>query len=160
MTIRAVVICLIVLGLPSLFAQTLAQSDAISKTIKVGFIKNKDSFLDGGGCSLQLPTDYKKHNERYIFLSDVEDHAVINIEGKDTKLKLVSRQEPKGEPKRGDRSKWIYAGNETKVQVDFVVTGGCDPNDEGCEVIFYDATITVTRDQVNQVIRVKGVCGS
>lgn len=65
---------LIILGLPANLAQTVAHSKNTSATIKVGFIR--DSF-DGAGCSLQLPADYKKHNEQYIFLRDYGDNAVI-----------------------------------------------------------------------------------
>ena len=142
---------------------TLAQS-ALPKQkglnpIKISVLKNRDSF-DGAGCSLQISVDYKKHNERYVFLSDYEDNAVMNIDGKDTNLKLVSRREPKGDPKKGDRSTWNYSAKGTTVRVDFVVTGVCDPNDESCEVTYYDVTIAVTRGNDKQVVKAKGLCGS
>jgi hypothetical protein len=128
-------------------------------TIKVGIVRDPAAF-DGPGCSLQLPADYKRQNERYVFLSDYEDNAVININGKDIKLKHVSHREPEGDPKKGDRSTWNYAGKGTTVRVDFVATGVCDPNDESCEVTYYDATITVTQGKAKRVTKVTGLCGS
>src|SRR5262245_12511908 len=49
------------------YAQT--QNSNASNSIKVSIIRNRSSF-DEGGCSLQLPIDYRKHNERFVFLSD------------------------------------------------------------------------------------------
>ena len=141
------------------FAQTTAQSHVAPTLIKVGIVRDAASF-DGAGCSLQLPADYKKQNERYIFMSDLEDNAIMNIDGKDTKLKPVSHREPKGDSKKGDRSTWNYAAKGTKVRVDFVVAGVCAPNDEGCESASYDATITVIRGSGKQVVKAKGECGS
>jgi hypothetical protein len=141
------------------FPQTAARSHKAPTPIKVGIVKDTSSFEEGG-CSLQLPADQKKESQRYVFMSDLEnDHAVINVDGKDLKLKPVSHREPKGEPKKGDRSTFNYAGKETAVRVDFVATEVCSPNDEGCEATSYDATITVIRGLARQVVKVKGMCG-
>jgi hypothetical protein len=140
-------------------AQTASPNQKRLNPIKIGVVRNRDSF-DEAGCSLQISADYKKHNERYIFLSDYEDNAVMNIDGKDTNLKLVRRREPKGDPKKGDRSTWNYSAKGTTVRVDFLVTGVCDPNDESCEVTYYDATIAVTRGNDKQVVKANGLCGS
>jgi len=141
------------------FSQRATRSDSTSSTMKVGIVKNRDSF-DGAGCSLQMPTDYQKHNDRCVFLSDFEDNATININGKDIKLKLVGRREPEREPRNGDRSVFNYATQRIKVRVDFLVTGVCDPNDESCEVTYYDATLTITRGRTIRMVRTKGICGT
>jgi hypothetical protein len=139
-------------------AQTTPTGNASISAVRVGVVKDIGG-IDEVGCSLQFPADYRKHNERYVVKSD-ENNAVMNIDGKDRMLKLVSHREPKGAPRKGDRSTWNYADKETKVRIDFVVTRVCDPNDESCEVTWYDATITVTRKNGKGVVNVKGVCGS
>ena len=139
------------------FAQTTAQSHRAPTLIKVGILRDP-AFLDQGGCYLQLPADYKKRNERYVFRSDYDDNAIINIDGKDTELKPVSHRESKGGPKKSDRSTGNYATKGTKVRVDFVVNGVC--LHEECESVSYDATITVIRGPGKQVVKVKGSCGS
>jgi len=141
------------------FAQTTAQSHQAPTLVKVGIVRDTASFEEGG-CSLQLPADYKKQNERYVFMSDLEDNAIMNIDGKDTGLNPVSHREPKGGPRKGDRSTANYAAKGTKVRVDFVVAGVCAPNDEGCESASYYATITVIHGLGKQVVKVKGDCGS
>jgi hypothetical protein len=141
------------------FAQTAAQNHKSPTLIRVGIVKNTASFGDGG-CSLQLPADSKKNNERYVFMSDFDDNAIMNIDGKDTRLKAVSHHEPEGEPKKGDRSTWNYASKGATVRVDFVAIGVCSPNDEGCEATSYNATITVIRGPGKQIVKATGMCGS
>ena len=150
---------LITFGASAILAQTASQNQIGLNPLKIGIVSHRDSF-DGPGCSLQLPADNRKHNERYTLLSDSEDNAVMNINGKDLNLKLVSHNEPHGVLKKGDRSTWTYSRQGIKVRVDFVVTGLCPPGDEACEVTYYDATITVTRGNNKQLVIVKGVCGS
>ena len=149
----------ITFGASAILAQTASANQNGLNPLKIGIVSNRDSF-DGPGCSLQLPANYRKHNQRYTLLSDSEENAVMNIDGKDMNLKLVSHREPRGASKKGDRSTWTYSRVGIKVRVDFVVTGLCPPNDEACEVIYYDATITVTRGNNKQLVIVKGVCGS
>jgi hypothetical protein len=139
--------------------QAVPQSHSSFNTIKVGIVRDQESF-DGAGCSLQLPADNRKHNERYVFRSDYEDNAVLNINGKDARFKLVSHREPQGNLKKGQRSTWSYTAEGIHVRVDYVVIGVCDPNDESCEVTYYDATITVTHGNDKQVVKAKGSCGS
>ena len=146
-------------GASAILAQMASPNQKGLDPLKIGVVSNRDS-SDGPGCSLQLPADYRKHNERYTLLSDSEDNAVMNIDGQDMNLKLVSHREPRGPSKKGDRSTWTYSRRGITVRVDFVVTALCPPNDEVCEVIYYDATITVTRGTNKQLVIVKGVCGS
>jgi hypothetical protein len=156
----AVASCFSIASTPSAnLAQTASPGKNGLNLIRIGVVRSR-KLVDGAGCSLQLPADYKKHNERYILLSDSENNAVMNIDGKDTNLKLVSQGEPKGDLKRGDRFTSYYGTKGTKVQVDFLVTRVCDPNDESCEVTYYDATITVSRGINKQGLKVKGLCGT
>jgi hypothetical protein len=144
--------------LPGL-AQAKAQSHEAPIPIRVGMVRDKTPFEEGG-CSLQLPADHKKQNQLYVFMSDLDDNAVMNLDGRDTKLKPTSHREPKSEPKKGDRSTFNYAAKGTSVRVDFVATEVCSPNDDGCEVTSYDATITLTRGAARQVVKAQGICGT
>ncbi|MEW6210494.1 MAG: hypothetical protein AB1631_19160 [Acidobacteriota bacterium] len=133
-------------------AQELSQNSAAPK---IGVIKKPA--LEGCGCSLQFPSDYRKHNDRYVFLSDLDDVAQMNIDGEDVLLKLVSKTESKG--RIGSRHSETYAAEGTKVRVNFVVTKLCDPKDEGCEVTWYSAIIAVNINGKTQKMKVTGVCG-
>ena len=78
--------------LPCLHEQTTAQSNAAAGLLRIGVIQNSDDF-DGAGCRLQTPSDHKKGNDRSVFMSDYEDAAIMNIEGKDVRLRLGSYDE-------------------------------------------------------------------
>lgn len=125
--------------------------------LTVGVIKKP--ILDGCGCVLQLPQDYNRKNKRYVFLADVDGTAQININGQDITLKQVTNNLPQESLKVG--AKWTedYTAAKTKVQVEYVVKKVCDPDDEGCEVTHYSATITVTRDGVARKVNASGLCG-
>jgi hypothetical protein len=120
-------------------------------------MKHRSSF-DDPGCSLQSPADWKR-NRHYLFVSNAyDDSALINIDGKDVRLKLVSYHEPKGPSKKGSRSIWKYAGAGTTVQIDLILTHPCNPNDE-CNIEYFDATLTVTGQGRKTVVQAKGLCG-
>jgi hypothetical protein len=103
----------------------------------VGIVKDGHEFHEGG-CELLLPTDSER-TERYVFLSDFDGRAVMNINGHDTRLMLV-RSNPSDQPsKKGDRSSSWYKAGDLEVRVDYTVTGLCPPKDESCEVVRYAA---------------------
>jgi len=133
-----------------------APQDAASAP-KIGIIKKPLS--DGCGCTLQLPEDYRKHNERAVFLSDFGDMIQMNIDGKDVRLKLISESPPSSKEKVGSHRKEIYRVGKDKVEIDYVVTKVCPPRDEGCEVTWYSATITVIRGRQSQQVKALGICG-
>src|SRR6266567_159673 len=69
----------------------------------VGFIRNTKDF-DGAGCSLWLLHDRTYVDGRYVLLADFEEQAVVNIDGRDTALKLVKSVGANSAPKKGRRS--------------------------------------------------------
>lgn len=97
---------------------------------------------------------------KYVFVSDYEEHAAMNINGRDVKLKLVNSQELKPGFKVGDHSSFRYHGDGFDVEVVYTVTGVCKPDDEKCEVNEYNATITVTSGSANHILTAHGICGS
>jgi hypothetical protein len=84
----------------------------------------------------------------------------MNLDGSDRLLMLVKSSAPKGEPKLGQRSMFLYRGKGIEVIVRYVVTKVCAPDDESCEVITYDANVTVKAWSGQRTIRAHGICGS
>ena len=90
----------------------------------------------------------------------MSEKAVINLDGKDLTLHLMDQSDEKnGELKVGDRSWEIYKAGDTTLRVDYTVSKLCDPNDEACEVIYYKATITLTRKGQKETLKTIGYCG-
>jgi hypothetical protein len=121
-------------------------------------VKNADD-LGGGGCKLQLPSDYKKNNDRSVFLSDDDDRAVMNIDGADVRLSLESFEQVKAKREKGRRFVHRYRGDGLAVRVDFTVTKACDPKDVSCAATWFNAEITVIRESLKRAINVRGTCG-
>lgn len=124
---------------------------------RIGIVQNPDEF-DGAGCRLQLPSDYNKGNDRTVFVSNVDDEAVMNIDDIDVWMHRVALNA--GGSRKGSHSVDRYKKDDIEVDVDFVVTKRCHPDDENCEVTWFDALITVKRGQLKRTVSTKGICGS
>src|SRR6185312_17495524 len=118
--------------------------------LTIGILKSTDDF-NGAGCLLWRIKDRRYMPGKYVFVSDYEEHAAMNINGRDVKLKLVNSQELKPGFKVGDHSSFRYHGDGFDVEVVYTVTGVCKPDDEKCEVNEYNATITVTSGSANHI---------
>ena len=64
-------------------------------------------------------------SNRYVFMSDFENRAVMNINGQDTRLTLVRSTDTNREPRKGDRTKYWYSSGSIAVEIDYTVTGAC-----------------------------------
>jgi hypothetical protein len=147
-----ILISLVWLGLFSVPALTQSK-----QAPKLGVVTEK-SLLDGCGCSIyRTAEDFK--NDRYLFVSDMDEEAVINLDGKDVKLRVLSWKEKKGQLKVGARSRETYAAGDVNVRLDFTVRKVCPPKDESCEATWYDVKMTVTRKGRRTVVNAKGLCG-
>lgn len=125
----------------------------------IGFIRNSTDF-DGAGCTL-WPRTYQKYTDgRDLFRSDFDGRAVMNIDGRDRLLKLAASSEPKGRLRVGSRSTYRYRGDGVTVNVSYIVTGICKPEDESCEITNFDAVVTVTTRSGVRRLEVHGICGS
>jgi hypothetical protein len=125
---------------------------------KIGVIQNP-KFRDDCGIYFQLAEDYKSHNEKYIFDGDLGGAGLMNIDGRDVELKMVDSDQPNREMKVGERFSKTYVGGNLNIRVDYVVVEVCDPNDEGCEVTRYNATITIDRNGAKGQVKVRGLGG-
>ena len=136
--------------------QTPASPEVV--TPKIGII-HVPKFRIECGVALQLPEDYKGQNKKYVFDGDLAEGGQMNIDGRDVDLMMVDSDEPERELKVGDRFTETYAGDGLNAQIEYVVTGICDPTDESCEVINFDATITVERNGAKQQVKTSGLLG-
>jgi hypothetical protein len=125
--------------------------------LTVGVVKDHRDFEEGG-CELLLTPDFDK-SARYVFMSDLDGRAVMNINGHDKRFRLVRSTESNVEPRKRDRSRYWYASGSITVEVDYTVTGVCPPNDESCEVTYYRAVIYVTSGPLKRSIAAYGLCG-
>lgn len=127
--------------------------------VRVEPIKEKNVF-EGCGCSLKAATA-SKNSRQWLFLSELgSNEAWMNIDGRGTKLILANSTQNPDRPERvGDRFVEEYTAPGIKVRLVYVTTRTCPPLDESCEVISYNATITVTKGRSNKMLKVKGECG-
>lgn len=137
-----------------------ASGDAFGQ-IKIAELKNPN-VVEGCGCSFQTAVEAKKRNsQKFLFLSELgTNEGWMNINGKDTKLRLVKTTEkPNRRAKVGDRFYEEYRATGIKVRLDYLTKRVCPPRDESCEVINYDVTITVTKGKDSKIIKTGGSCG-
>ena len=150
-TLSAVVLCLFALSVQ--FSQA-----APHNKLTLGVVANQEDFHDGG-CQLLASSDSSFRLERYIFMSDFDGHAVMNIDGHDIQLALVRSEEDRTQTKKGDRSKFWYASGPINVEVDYTVTSECPPDNESCEVFGYRAIIHVVSRSKKRSVAAHGICG-
>jgi hypothetical protein len=125
----------------------------------IGFVEDGSTF-DGAGCALWRAGDPAPGEKRRVFVGDFENRAAVHVDGRDRALLLIGSDEPKGELKKGRRSLYRYRGDGVEVVVRYVVTQVCAPDDESCEVVNYDAVVTVSTRSGTSTVQAHGVCGS
>ena len=115
-----------------------------------------------GGCSLQLPRGFANREGNYVFVSDFEGQALMNVDGVDTHLAFLKSkgQDVKQRGQLGEHSTYWYAGDGIEVEVDYVATGGCPAGNDSCKITHYDAILTVKHGKAHKTVAAKGVCGT
>jgi hypothetical protein len=148
--------CLGCLAVPlaTLAKQPIASSTALVARCAFGNIQNTRE-IQGAGCSLQ-----RKGKPGYVFWSPFDQSALMNIDGKDRRLQLVSETLSKVSGKKGSQSTVIYKSGKMTVRIDRVATRVCRQGDQECESTSYDGKLKLTIGDRQQVIAVEGVCGS
>lgn len=144
----------------SIFGQKAASSvKAVQQPLRVSNIRNT-SVVDGCGCYFQFPAEWeKKAFDKNVFMQSIDGaEAWMNIDGKDVRL-LPDGPSKESVEKVGSRSSEKYKAAGISVEIEFVVTRVCDPDDESCESNSYDATFTVTKAGRKRVVKAKGICG-
>jgi hypothetical protein len=144
-------LCLGCLGCLIASLATLAKQPVASSISNIQNTKE----IQGAGCSLQ-----RKGKPGYVFWSPFEQSALMNIDGKDRRLQLVSETLSKVSGKKGSQSTLIYKFGKMTVRIDQVATRVCRQGDQECESTSYDGKLKLTIGDRQQVIAVEGVCGS
>jgi hypothetical protein len=132
----------------------------LGSDIKIGTVNNSNMRILGGcGCYFQIPSVRRK-SQSYVFLADlgssIGKRAWMNINGRDTVLRLVSSTRRSRRETKGSSFTETYRSGELTARVTYVVT---KPNPSGGEVSKYSATITVSNANSKQTIKVPGECG-
>jgi hypothetical protein len=131
-----------------------------AKAMPTPLIRNiNNAKIHDCGCYFHLAS-YGELSSKYIFFEEFsKDAPIMNIEGKDVKLKLISSTQSRGgKEKKGDRFRRIYRAGSVRISIDLIVTDVCGA-DEDCESTSYKATITATKGNRKQTIKVLGGCG-
>jgi hypothetical protein len=136
----------------------------------IGDIKDQDvkAFEGGAGCTFS-----RKVGKGIVFLSLLDEKGpaqpVMNIRGKARKLRLVSgvdENKDNPNPRKGDRSTYIYKSGKITIKLNLVATRVCPANGlatstgDYCETTDYDAKITVLMGDQRETVNAKGICGS
>ncbi len=158
-TVRNALLLLIIFVAMSTAARAQTKQPGTTSTGKpmIANIKNGDIY-SGCGCYFSYSSEAKKRFPKFVFVSDDDKQAWMNLDGKDIKLALTHRTTPKV-IKIGSRLTRTYSGNGYAVSVVYITTKMCAPNDEACEVTDYNATITVSKGARKQTVKLKGGCG-
>lgn len=127
----------------------------------IGIITNQ-ALAKESGCRFDKRGETE--TEKYIFISDSADNALVNIDGRDVPLRFVKRATLRRRFKRreakGDRYLEVYrGGGGVSVRLIETVTSPCAPPIELCEFVFMKALITVTKGKEREVVRAAGACG-
>ena len=145
----------------SLLVATQTQSQVVSapvKIFKLGYVKD-ESLRDNCNCTLYRNSQDEQKSRR-IFISDMSEKAVINLDRRDMTLRLIDKSsKTQGKSKIGDHSWELYKAGKLTLRVDSIISKLCDPKDESCEVEYYKATITLTRNGQKEILKAIGICG-
>lgn len=121
--------------------------------------------IQGCGCYFQFPNQ-ARNAERYVFFEDFsEESPLMNIDGRNVRLKLISSNEPYSTDdsassiRRGARFYRRYVVGNVQVRMNFIVTSVCALNNESCESTGYNVTITAVKGNRRQTVRAVGGCG-
>lgn len=119
----------------------------------IGTIKAKAE--DGYGCYFVPPADVDKISSKrnYLLLVDDDDTALMNIDGRDVKLKPGKSAEAKRSA--GKKFVWNFSSEEVKVELSLTET---ETSNEG-ENSHYDAVIKIQKGATIESVKAKGFCG-
>src|SRR5882672_3935760 len=151
-----ILFCLLVVSFPGIDAR------AQNKSKLIGKIQNS-KLVEGCGCEFQSTSREGHRNGPYVLLSGLQETAWVNINGRDTKLKLVKTiQRPRNEKRvdrKGDKTVEEYEGGGVRATISRTVTRPCPANDESCEYVGMVGIIRVSIGSRKQQIKIVGGCG-
>jgi hypothetical protein len=125
--------------------------------LRIGVLNNAS--MPGCGCTFTPVRAERQFPEKYLFISDAEGRAYMNLDGRDTALREVGRKQAPGEYGYCAGSRCTFAADSITATVDFLEVERCPPEPTECEVTGYEVTITVERDGMKERVKGKGECG-
>lgn len=149
-------ILLSILAIPFLLG---ASVDAMSKQKNMVGILRMSSSADGCGCYFSFNKADDKARRLMFFASDQDMGIWINIDGRDTRLRLIRETKPNGRIRVGSKFVSHYGASDITVDLVQVATWVCPPRDESCEVAKYSATFAVRKGSRTEIVRAVGSCG-
>lgn len=138
-------------------SSSAAQTRAGNNGAKLISTIRDSNLADGCGCYFKLPS--QRSSSAFVFMTIYKTNGTttyMNIDGRDTALRLESSTQSSGRDRRGSRHTEVYRSGNVTARVDYVVT---KPSAPGEEVTKYSAIITVTKGDRRQVLRAVGECG-
>lgn len=112
--------------------------------------------------SIWISTTKKKDRKdiNAIAMFGYSGNGVINVNGRDIKLRQVQDNLPDKNFKVGRGGYQIWKGKNISVRLDYVFTWLCPPKDEQCEVYYYKGVFDVHYGGERRKFRVVGFGGS
>ena len=124
-------------------------------------IETVNKVAEGCGCYFR-PAGEDASSKRYIFFEDASEGApLMNIGGRDVRLRLISSTEPVGGVgRKGERFSRRYAAGDIKIRMYFVATSVCPgPYNPECVANSYDVTVWASKGARRQTVKAEGGCG-
>jgi hypothetical protein len=123
----------------------------------VGILR-MSSRADGCGCYFSFNKADDKARRLMFFESEQDMGIWINIDGRDTRLRLIRETKVK-RLRLGSRLVSEYSAADVTVNLVKTVTWVCPPRDESCEITKFSAVFTVRKGSRSQIVRAVGSCG-
>jgi hypothetical protein len=142
----------------ALLTVTVCASPVDAKPSAIGKIQDRTE-VQGAGCSAWKGSN----SENTIFWTTDGKEALMNINGKDTKLKQISESRSNNSDRRskkGDRWVSVYKSGKITVKLTRIVNRVCKPGDKECESIGYAATFDLQNGKQRETIKANADCGS
>lgn len=131
--------------------------DLYPSGIRVSHVKKIAGLLNSCGCALQFPEDRQAGSDRVMFINRFKGDATMNIDGRDVRLKPMKNGDSKQKRKIGESFLNTYHNELFDVGIEFTVTDLCLRTN--CDLVYYNAVVTVIRGAQEERINTFGVCG-
>jgi hypothetical protein len=122
----------------------------------IGEILQSTDNLAGGDCRVWrsgTPQDS-------IFWMMHDDSALMNISGRDLRLKLIAEERPSGAATLGERWTATYQSGKVIVKILWITTFACPVDVARCEVTRYAVSFKVRNGDRQETLQAVGDCGS
>jgi hypothetical protein len=149
-----------VIKIPALIAALLISSPVFSEELGCGFSAIPEAQIKRGcGCGYHLRTD---EGLRTLFQAGLNssDNPRMHINGELVALQAAQIDTRDNYSKKGDKFDETYRIDTTIIHFANTVSSACPGGSEGCEVIVFDSTMTVSTGTCTaEVENLVGDCG-